>query len=88
VSCRFHDLRHTTVTRLLEKGAAFATVAVVMGWSAGTAMKMAKRYSHIGKSAQREALALLDPVVVGGDDRAGNHSPTPAIEATGPARVH
>jgi integrase len=60
VSCRFHDLRHTTVTRLLERGASFATVATVMGWSPGTAMKMAKRYGHIGKSAQREALALLD----------------------------
>jgi len=60
VSCRFHDLRHTIVTRLLEKGAAFATVAVVLGWSAGTAMKMAKRYGHIGRSAQRQAMALLD----------------------------
>jgi integrase len=60
VFCRFHDLRHTTVTRLLERGAAFATVATVMGWSAATAAKMAKRYSHIGKSAQREAVALLD----------------------------
>jgi integrase len=67
VNCRFHDLRHTTVTRLLERGASFATVATVMGWSPGTAMKMAKRYGHIGPSAQRQALALLDgcPVPVG-----------------------
>ena len=60
VSCRFHDLRHTTVTRLLERGASFATVATVMGWSPGTATKMAKRYGHIGRTAQRDALALLD----------------------------
>ena len=60
VSCRFHDLRHTTVTRLLERGASFAIVATVMGWSPGTATKMARRYGHIGKSAQRDALALLD----------------------------
>ena len=59
VSCRFHDLRHTTVTRLLERGASFATVATVMGWSPGTATKMAKRYGHIGQSEQRNALALL-----------------------------
>jgi hypothetical protein len=52
------------VTRLLERGAAFATVATVMGWSAATAMRMAKRYGHIGKSAQRDALALLDPAPV------------------------
>src|SRR5262249_8629331 len=61
VACRFHDLRHTTVTRLLERRVPFATVAAIMGWSAGTSMRMAKRYSHIGQSAQREALALLDP---------------------------
>lgn len=60
VSCRFHDLRHTTCTRMLERGAAFATVATIMGWSPGTAMRMARRYAHIGKSAQRDALALLD----------------------------
>jgi integrase len=59
VSCRFHDLRHTTVTRLLERGVSFAVVATIMGWSPGTAVRMAKRYSHIGQSAQREALALL-----------------------------
>ena len=45
---------------MLERGAAFATVATIMGWSPGTAMRMARRYAHIGKSAQREALALLD----------------------------
>ena len=31
VHCRFHDLRHTTVTRLLERGVAFAVVATIMG---------------------------------------------------------
>jgi hypothetical protein len=61
VSCRFQDLRHSCVTRLLERGASFATVATVMGWSPGTATKMAKRYGHIDRSAQRDALALLDP---------------------------
>jgi integrase len=59
VSCRFHDLRHTTVTRLLEHGVSFAVVATIMGWSAGTAVRMAKRYGHIGQSAQRAALSLL-----------------------------
>ncbi len=62
VECRFHDLRHTTVTRLLERGVPFAVVATIMGWSAATAVRMAKRYGHIGRSAQREALARLDGV--------------------------
>jgi len=58
--CRFHDLRHTTVTRLLERGQPFAVVAAIMGWSAGTSVRMAKRYGHIGPSAQRQAMATLD----------------------------
>ena len=60
VSCRFHDLRHTTVTRLLESGAAFGVVATIMGWSPATSVRMAKRYGHIGESAQRQALQRLD----------------------------
>ena len=60
VSCRFHDLRHTTVTRLLERGVSFAVVAAIMGWSPATSVRMAKRYGHIGRSPQREAMALLD----------------------------
>lgn len=39
---------------------AFAVVATVMGWSAATSVRMAKRYGHIGASAQREAMRLLD----------------------------
>jgi integrase len=84
VTCRFHDLRHTTVTRLLERGAPFATVATIMGWSAGTAMRMAKRYSHIGQSAQREALALLDakPATTAAESKGGaSASPSAATLA-------
>jgi integrase len=60
VQCRFHDLRHTTVTRLLEHGVAFAVVADIMGWSAATSVRMAKRYGHIGASAKRDAMKRLD----------------------------
>jgi integrase len=62
VECRFHDLRHTVVTRLLEAGQPFAVVADIMGWSAAMAVRMAKRYGHIGPSAKRAAMATLDPV--------------------------
>ncbi len=60
---RFHDLRHTTCTRLLERGASLAVVASIMGWSASTTAKMAKRYGHIGNEAQRAALEALVPRV-------------------------
>lgn len=59
VEARFHDLRHTACTRLLERGASLAVVAAIMGWSAGTTAKMAKRYGHIGNDVQRAALDAL-----------------------------
>ena len=61
VSCRFHDLRHSAVTRLLEGGVSFPIVASLLGWSPSTTTKMAKRYGHIGRSAHRDAVAPLDP---------------------------
>lgn len=60
VSCRFHDLRHTAVTRLLEAGQPFAVVAEIMGWSPSTSVRMAKRYGHIGDSVRRQAMAALE----------------------------
>ena len=59
VECRFHDLRHTACTRLLERGASLPIVASIMGWSPSTTAKMAKRYGHIGSQAQRAALDAL-----------------------------
>ena len=60
VTIRFHDLRHTCVTRMLEGGAPLSVVASILGWSAATTVRMAKRYGHIGQVAQRQAVAVLD----------------------------
>jgi integrase len=59
LQCRFHDLRHTAVTRLLEAGIPYPVVASIMGWSAATAIRMAKRYGHIGNQALRAAADVL-----------------------------
>ena len=61
VQCRFHDLRHTCVTRLLERGVPLSVVASLMGWSPATTTRMAKRYAHFGDSVQRRAMETLDP---------------------------
>jgi integrase len=58
--CRFHDLRHTGCTRMLEAGVPFAVVAEIMGWSAATAILMSKRYGHMGDKARKQAVALLN----------------------------
>ncbi len=48
VSCRFHDLRHTACTRMLEGRAPFSVLATIMEWSPSTAVRMSRRYGHIG----------------------------------------
>ena len=65
IKCRFHDLRHSTVTRLLEAGTPYPVVASMMGWSAATAIRMAKRYGHIGNKALRDAADVLGRVRIG-----------------------
>ncbi len=44
---------------MLEAGVPFSVVSDIMGWSASTAVRMAKRYGHIGHSARREAVDKL-----------------------------
>jgi integrase len=59
VACRFHDLRHTGCTRMLEAGVPFSVVATIMGWSLSTTVRMSRRYGHIGRIAQRQAVNTL-----------------------------
>jgi integrase len=56
VSCRFRDLRHTACTRMLEAGTPLSVVATIMGWTPSTAVRMSRRYGHIGQAAQVEAV--------------------------------
>jgi len=53
---RFHDLRHTTATRLRRGGAGLDTVADVLGHSTLT---MARRYAHLGSADLRAAMDSL-----------------------------
>jgi integrase len=59
VQCRFHDLRHTGCTRMLESGVTFPQLAALMGWSPATTVRLAKRYGHIGQSALRHAVESI-----------------------------
>ena len=45
---------------MLEAGVPFSVVATIMGWSPSTAVRMARRYGHIGHAAQREAVKALN----------------------------
>jgi integrase len=81
IDCRFHDLRHSAVTRLLEHGVSFPVVASLLGWSPSTTTKMAKRYGHIGNTAHREAVALLDPQPNGRQPEAPEKSEEPTASS-------
>jgi integrase len=62
--CRFHDLRHTGCTRMLEAGVPFSVVSEIMGWAASTAIRMSKIYGHIGNSARRDAVEKMASVTI------------------------
>ena len=60
VACRWHDLRHTFCTRMLEGGQGLPVMAALMGWSAGTSIRMAKRYGHFSDESLSAAVSVLD----------------------------
>ena len=56
VSCRFHDLRHTFISRLAESHASDSTVMALAGH---VSRAMMERYSHIRMEAKRKAVDTL-----------------------------
>ena len=57
----FHDLRHTAVTTMAEKGLPDLTIMAQVGH---VAPQMLKHYSHIRRQALNTAAAALEPAFV------------------------
>lgn len=57
VSCRWHDLRHSFVSRMAESQASDATIMSLAGH---LSRKMMERYSHTRNEAKRQAISVLD----------------------------
>jgi integrase len=62
--CRFHDLRHTAVSRMLNAGVPIMKVAKIVGWSPSTMMEMASRYGHFTLEELRGAVESINSTVV------------------------
>jgi integrase len=57
VSCRWHDLRHSFVSRVAESQASDSTIMALAGH---LSRKMMERYSHTRAEAKRSAIAVFD----------------------------
>jgi integrase len=62
---RWHDLRHTFVSRLAESPA--VSEETIRSLAAHVSKVMLQRYSHIRTQAKRDAIATLEKVVSGGE---------------------
>jgi integrase len=56
VQVRFHDLRHTGVSRMIAARVPLPIIAKIVGWSAGTLAKMSARYGHFSLEELRSAM--------------------------------
>lgn len=54
---RFHDLRHTVATRLVEKGVPLPVVQEILGHAK---ISTTMRYTHVVASQKLEAIDVLD----------------------------
>lgn len=62
VECRWHDLRHTFVSRIAAGQVSDATIMALAGH---LSVKMKEKYSHVRREAKRQAVQILDiPAVV------------------------
>lgn len=58
IKARFHDLRHTAVTKMAEAGLPDLTIMAQVGH---VSPEMMKTYSHIRRQAMNQAAAALQP---------------------------
>ncbi len=69
VGLRFHDLRHTFVTQMVERGVPLGVIQTFVGHMSA---RMVRHYTHISSGAARKAVELLDsdPILAPAQDAA------------------
>ena len=66
LQCRFHDLRHTAITRMRNNGTPIEKIAKIVGWSTGQMVRMAALYGHYSLDDLREAVENIGASEVAG----------------------
>ena len=56
---RFHDLRHSAVSRMIAARIPIPIIAKIVGWSPSTMAKMAAHYGHFGIEELRSAVESI-----------------------------
>ena len=54
---RFHDLRHSFITDMVERGVPLGTIQAFVGHMSN---RMVRHYTHVSSGAARKAVELLD----------------------------
>jgi integrase len=75
VKCRFHDLKHTAVSRMLDAGVPIAKIAKIVGWSPATMVRMSARYGHFGLEDLRGAVETISRPAEGEIDQGSPVNP-------------
>jgi integrase len=57
--CRFHDLRHTACTRMIQAKIPVPIIAQLVGWSPTTMWEMAQRYGHFSQDELRKTVETI-----------------------------
>jgi integrase len=86
LNCRFHDLRHTAISRMINAGVPITKVAKLVGWQPSTMVAMAGRYGHHGLEDLRSA---VETVSRSGNEAISAESPvfSPVSEASDPTTI-
>ena len=66
MAVRFHDLRHSAVSRMIAARVPLPIIAKIVGWAPGTMAKMAARYGHFGIEELRGAVEGISSNVADG----------------------
>lgn len=61
IKYRFHDLRHTAVSRMINAGVPLTKIGKIVGWAPSTVVYMATVYGHHTMDELRSAVETISP---------------------------